>query len=336
MFSQSANLSTFVPFLARIYKRSLVQRRMSFKARSPPDFASSYPRFAVLFIDSFMSDEHWVKARESHGAKRDGGLGMETKDEEHSGGSVLQLRKKRKEFTYVAASIFSARPGFKLHSHSSIDPASIDPGFNRSSLHRRRPGFKLHSRSSIDPASIDPGFNRSSLHRRRPGFKLHSRSSIDRSRFFALDRLIALFPDMDKQLLERTLNECGDDIETAIKSLTELHLVSVEQAVGNQLEYQIHPNDVANGEAVVVESSPPVDGADWVDIFVREMVSASNIDDARTRASRALELLEKSICASISHSEQIQIRFMLFYFDLCAWISHRSDFTVISNSLSIF
>lgn len=105
---------------------------------------------------------------------------------------------------------------------------------------------------------------------------------------------------MDKQLLERTLNECGDDIETAIKSLTELRLVSVEQAVGNQSEYQIHPNGVANGEAVVVESSPPVDGADWVDLFVREMVSASNIDDARTRASRALELLEKSICERVT------------------------------------
>lgn len=63
-------------------------------------------------------------------------------------------------------------------------------------------------------------------------------------------------------------------------------------------------NGVANGEAVLVENSspqkPPVDGADWVDLFVREMVSASNIDDARIRASRALELLEKSICERVT------------------------------------
>lgn len=39
-----------------------------------------------------------------------------------------------------------------------------------------------------------------------------------------------------------------------------------------------------------------MDGMEWVELFVREMMSASNIDDARARASRALEALEKSIC----------------------------------------
>lgn len=122
--------------------------------------------------------------------------------------------------------------------------------------------------------------------------------------FFYLDRLVALFPDMDKQVLERTLNQCGDDIETAIKSLTELRLVSIENAgssVAKEPEYQNHPhaNGLTNGDAVPVENSPPqkqpVDGAEWVDLFVREMLSASNIDDARTRALRALELLEQSM-----------------------------------------
>lgn len=41
-----------------------------------------------------------------------------------------------------------------------------------------------------------------------------------------------------------------------------------------------------------------MDGAEWVDLFVTEMMSASNMDDAKARASRALEVLEKSICAS--------------------------------------
>lgn len=34
---------------------------------------------------------------------------------------------------------------------------------------------------------------------------------------------------------------------------------------------------------------------EWVDLFVREMMNASDIDDARARASRALEFFEKSI-----------------------------------------
>lgn len=36
---------------------------------------------------------------------------------------------------------------------------------------------------------------------------------------------------------------------------------------------------------------------EWVELFVREMTSASNIDDAKARASLALEAFEKSICA---------------------------------------
>ncbi|XP_024968557.1 uncharacterized protein LOC112508010 isoform X2 [Cynara cardunculus var. scolymus] len=115
------------------------------------------------------------------------------------------------------------------------------------------------------------------------------------------------------QLLEKALNECGDDIETAIKSLTELRLGTVENfasvvnsAAGNEsnLQFQTQANGVANGDAVPVEhsalQSQPVDGADWVNLFVREMLSASNMDDARTRASRALELLEKSITERVT------------------------------------
>lgn len=60
-----------------------------------------------------------------------------------------------------------------------------------------------------------------------------------------------------------------------------------------------------NGEVVSSEdpSAPKnlsMDGAEWVELFVREMMSASNMDDARARASRALEVLEKSICARAS------------------------------------
>nr|GMD06028.1 CUE domain-containing protein [Ipomoea batatas] len=42
---------------------------------------------------------------------------------------------------------------------------------------------------------------------------------------------------------------------------------------------------------------PPMDSAEWAELFVREMMSASNIEDAKARASRALEVLEKSIFA---------------------------------------
>jgi hypothetical protein len=44
----------------------------------------------------------------------------------------------------------------------------------------------------------------------------------------AIDLLSTLFPDMDKQLLERALKECGDDLDLAIRSLNELRLGSTE------------------------------------------------------------------------------------------------------------
>lgn len=61
---------------------------------------------------------------------------------------------------------------------------------------------------------------------------------------------------------------------------------------------------MANGErsAQREESSGgsnfPSSGAEWVELLVREVLNASNVDDAKVRVSQALEALEKSICAN--------------------------------------
>lgn len=49
-----------------------------------------------------------------------------------------------------------------------------------------------------------------------------------------------------------------------------------------------------------VLNDPPADGTEWVELFVREMMSATSTDDARARATIMLESLEKSISASAS------------------------------------
>ncbi|KAK3038053.1 hypothetical protein RJ639_032032 [Escallonia herrerae] len=127
-----------------------------------------------------------------------------------------------------------------------------------------------------------------------------------------IDHLAALFPDMDTQLLERALEERGNDLDSTIKSLNELRLGSTEilgsvagKSEAAQEEFQTRGSVTTNGEDGPAEnpSAPQnvhMDGADWVELFVREMMSASNMDDARTRASRALEFLEKSICSRAS------------------------------------
>lgn len=58
--------------------------------------------------------------------------------------------------------------------------------------------------------------------------------------------------------------------------------------------------DVASAGDPLPQQNLPMGGADWVELFVREMTNASNMDDARARASRALEVLEKSICGRVT------------------------------------
>ncbi|KAL8136855.1 hypothetical protein V2J09_002856 [Rumex salicifolius] len=52
----------------------------------------------------------------------------------------------------------------------------------------------------------------------------------------------------------------------------------------------------------------PRDGTEWVELFVKEMASAANLDDARVRATRALESLEKSITTRVSSEVSHEFR----------------------------
>jgi len=132
--------------------------------------------------------------------------------------------------------------------------------------------------------------------------------------FDLIHHLTTIFPHMDHKLLERALEECGDDLDSAIRSLNELRLGSTGDNLGSAApksdaipEANVQSQGVVtdNGEVTPCEEqsapqNPPMDGNDWVELFVREMMSSSNVDDARARASRVLEVLERSICARAS------------------------------------
>lgn len=47
----------------------------------------------------------------------------------------------------------------------------------------------------------------------------------------------------------------------------------------------------------VAQNNLPTNGSEWVELFVSEMMHASDMDDAKARASRVLEVLEKSIAS---------------------------------------
>ncbi|CAI9753621.1 unnamed protein product [Fraxinus pennsylvanica] len=127
-----------------------------------------------------------------------------------------------------------------------------------------------------------------------------------------IDQLKVLFPDMDSQLLEKALEECSNDLDSAIKCLN---------SSSSTAETNVHMEKGAiptGGEAVPLEqphfqNNLPEDGTEWVDLFVREMMSATSIDDARSRTRRVLESLEKSIGARAEaahsfHKENVMLK----------------------------
>ncbi|KAJ1393474.1 Ubiquitin system component Cue [Sesbania bispinosa] len=123
-----------------------------------------------------------------------------------------------------------------------------------------------------------------------------------------VDHLRSLFPHMDDQVLERALQECGNDLDAAIKSLHGLCLGSADEnsAIAPQPEANVETGTLEdNGDASAsgnqsASNNLPADGAEWIDLFVREMTCATSVDDARARAARLLEVLEKSITAHAS------------------------------------
>lgn len=48
------------------------------------------------------------------------------------------------------------------------------------------------------------------------------------------------------------------------------------------------------------------DGSKWVDLFVHEMMSAADLDDARGRAARILEVFERSIITNSKASKELE------------------------------
>ncbi|KAF3326028.1 CUE domain-containing protein [Carex littledalei] len=134
-----------------------------------------------------------------------------------------------------------------------------------------------------------------------------------------LSHLRSLFPQMNQELLERALEAAGNDLDSAIKSLTDLHLEQEETnlaSIAGTCEDATPVNHLATeGQRILgndgnictaadsmsgVDNNCPSGGSEWVELFVQEMTNASDMNDARSRATRALEVLEKSIISRVS------------------------------------
>lgn len=114
------------------------------------------------------------------------------------------------------------------------------------------------------------------------------------------------------------MDECGD-LDSAIKRLNELRLGSAENLgaltgrsdatleTANQILTQGNGGPTPAEDSSAAKELHMMESTEWVELFVKEMMSASNIDDAKGRASQALQVLEKSICAGAT-KENIMLK----------------------------
>ncbi|KAG6421155.1 hypothetical protein SASPL_117704 [Salvia splendens] len=131
----------------------------------------------------------------------------------------------------------------------------------------------------------------------------------------SIDHLVSLFPDMDRQFVEKALEESGDDLDLAIKRLNDLRLSvaasssDLTQDIDTQFLargvflkfcalFVVNDGGAASGQEPPVVNNLPVNGAEWVELLVREVLTAASVEDAKARLSQALEALEKSIYAN--------------------------------------
>jgi len=112
-----------------------------------------------------------------------------------------------------------------------------------------------------------------------------------------LKALKALFPRMSDESIAHVLEECGDDIDAAIRRLNDLQLstpsCSKEGKSSSQGESLQHSNVIVKQE--------------WVDALVDQMSVAKNLDDAKERATHVLQsALVNSHQELMEHADAVQ------------------------------
>jgi hypothetical protein len=147
---------------------------------------------------------------------------------------------------------------------------------------------------------------------------LEAGSSRHHSEGSVLLQLYALFPEMEEKLVEKVLESCGNNLDHAIKSLTSLRLSSsglagsssqdVSGAVARCSSQQADPSTSSHGEEVdaAAASLQQLEGEEWVELLVREMMNAADLNDARSSATQTLKAFEKTVASQSAAIVKVQ------------------------------
>lgn len=118
--------------------------------------------------------------------------------------------------------------------------------------------------------------------------------------------LRSMFPDMEEQILQRVLASCSNDIDSAIQSLHGLRLGVPESSSGSNpadipscdpagAQQEQGTTPPPSGPSPTAQSRAVHDAGGWVEVVVREMMTAVDMQDARGKAGRVLEAFERDV-----------------------------------------
>ncbi|KAK0585672.1 hypothetical protein LWI29_032162 [Acer saccharum] len=131
--------------------------------------------------------------------------------------------------------------------------------------------------------------------------------------------LLQMFPDLDPESVKSVLRNHDNKIEDAIESLRALSFGDVNQ-INKSEEHgncasvpgestaacsQMSEESLGDEKTTFVGENVE-DGSSWVDLFVHEMMNATDLDDFRGRAARILEAFEKSLTANSKTSKELE------------------------------
>lgn len=141
----------------------------------------------------------------------------------------------------------------------------------------------------------------------------------------SVSTLLRMFPALDPEFITTVLRNHNNEMEGARQSLSALSSDFVERNKAASFDPAISGNcadiptegtgsQIPEQEAQGVNNmnqnfdySNVIDGSEWVDLFVREMMAASNLDDARVRAARILEAFERNITANSRAAKEHEV-----------------------------
>ncbi|XP_048612143.1 uncharacterized protein LOC106390472 [Brassica napus] len=104
----------------------------------------------------------------------------------------------------------------------------------------------------------------------------------------SLDQLRTAFPHLELTVLVKALEEHGNDLCAATRSLH-----SEEKKAEELANMESHA--VAGGTFTADSDNHPASGDDWVGLLIREVTQSTGIDDAKVRAAKVLQSLEQTL-----------------------------------------